>query len=274
MVNQDVIRTFNLVAGGYDSPALRFFPFVADYMAGKLPLKPGNRVLDAGTGTGVMAIACAQHILPGGRVQAIDVSPRMLDQLQQHVEKNALDNIDLHEMDMCKLEFRKDYFDIVTGTFVLFFVEDMLQCLKGWIRVARPGATIAFTAFGPQAFQPMLDAFRERYLQFNPDVNRDEIFASTRLDEPDECRQLAETAGLVDVEIETRDMGYHIRGADDWWEILWNAAMRGFLEKLPQQQLGRFKLEHLKEIDSLMGDKSYLNVETHFVIAKKPAEEI
>lgn len=270
MANADVTQTFNLVADGYDSPALRFFPFVADYMAEKLPLKAGDRVLDVGTGTGVMAIACAQGIVPGGRVQAIDLSARMLDRLQKHMDKNALDNIDLHEMDVEQLEFRKDYFDVITGNFILFFTEDMVKTLTGWVNVAKPGATVAFTAFGPDAFQPMVDLFLERYLTINTGVTREELFSAHKLSDLAECKQVAEAAGLVDVSIETRDMGYHIKGADDWWEVVWNAGLRGYMSKLPQDKLGKFKVEHLKEVAEVMGDKPYLNIETHFVMGRKP----
>ncbi|MBE9516128.1 MAG: methyltransferase domain-containing protein [Proteobacteria bacterium] len=272
MANTDITQTFNLVADGYDSPALRFFPFVADYLADKLPLKAGDRVLDVGTGTGVMAVACAQGIVPGGRVQAIDMSSRMLDRLQFHMNKNVLVNIDLHEMDAEQLEFRKDHFDIVTGNFILFFLEDMEQSLRGWVDVAKPGATVAFTAFGPNAFQPMVNLFRERYLTMGTGIERDQIFGADRLSDPAECKQVAEAAGLVDVEIETKDMGYHLKGgADDWWEVVWNAGLRGLLDKLPQEKLGQFKLQHLKEVAAVMKDNSYLNIETHFVIGKKPA---
>ena len=124
--------------------------------------------------------------------------------------------------------------------------------------------------FGPDAFQPMVDLFLERYLTMETGVTREELFAAQKLGDPEECKQVAEAAGLVDVVIEAKDMGYQIKGADDWWEVVWNAGLRGFLNKLPQDKLGKFKMEHFKEVTEVMGNNPFLNIETHFVTGKKP----
>jgi len=47
---------------------------------GATPLRAGDRVLDAGTGTGFAAVAIAQRVGPDGHVLGVDISPRMLDQ--------------------------------------------------------------------------------------------------------------------------------------------------------------------------------------------------
>ena len=41
-------------------------------------LRPGQQVLDLGTGTGSVAIRAAPLVVPGGTVTAIDISPEML----------------------------------------------------------------------------------------------------------------------------------------------------------------------------------------------------
>lgn len=43
---------FNEVAAGYDSPALRFFPFAADRLITRLQPRAGEKILDVAAGTG------------------------------------------------------------------------------------------------------------------------------------------------------------------------------------------------------------------------------
>jgi ubiquinone/menaquinone biosynthesis C-methylase UbiE len=63
---QSVTNIFDTVAPGYDSEALRFFPFCADQIANELNPKPGQKILDVATGTGAVAVALAQAVRPGG----------------------------------------------------------------------------------------------------------------------------------------------------------------------------------------------------------------
>ena len=56
---QKVARVYNLAAAGYDRPALRFFPIVAERLVELACIRDGENVLDAGTGTGMAAFAAA-----------------------------------------------------------------------------------------------------------------------------------------------------------------------------------------------------------------------
>ncbi len=59
----------------------------------RLDLKPGMRVLDAGCGTGRLAIPIAKGVGPEGGVTAVDIQPGMLEIAKKRAKAANLDNI-------------------------------------------------------------------------------------------------------------------------------------------------------------------------------------
>src|SRR5688572_28348231 len=55
----------------------RFAP-VVEGVVRRADLRPGDRALDLGTGTGAVAAQAALAVGPSGRVVAVDISPEML----------------------------------------------------------------------------------------------------------------------------------------------------------------------------------------------------
>jgi len=267
-----VISVFNLVAAGYDDPALRFFPFCADRLVGRINPAPGSRVLDVATGTGVVALAAAQAVGQQGRVMAIDLAESMLDRLQEKVEKFGVRNIDLHVMDANSLDFRRDYFDYVICSFGIFLLPDMVAGIREWARVLKPGGRVMFTAFGKRAFQPMMERLLTR-LEHHGFMSADEktTMASIRLAEPERCRELLFQAGFKEIEVTTEQVGYHLKDESQWWDVLWNSGMRGRLELIPPAEREDLMTQHLTELQPLMTEKGlWLDVETHFAAGTKP----
>ena len=105
-----ITEVFDTVSARYDNPATRFFPFCADRLITHLQPCPGYKILDIATGTGAVAMPAAQAILPGGRVQAIDLSEKMLDVAAKNIHRVGVNNVDYHVMDACKLDFKSNYF--------------------------------------------------------------------------------------------------------------------------------------------------------------------
>lgn len=103
-------------------------------------LEPGDRVLDAGCGTGMFLRLCADR---GADVSGIDASEGLLA-----VARERVPDADLVLGDLQVLPFPDDAFDLVTGFTSFFFADDMVAALREARRVARPGAPVVVEVFG------------------------------------------------------------------------------------------------------------------------------
>ncbi len=97
-------------------------------------ISEGDRVLDVGCGTGVLARTVADQLGPGGRVSGVDISEEMLA-----VARQIRPDIDWHRGDAGSLPFGDGEFDAVVSQFTLMFVPDPVTALKEMRRVLTPG---------------------------------------------------------------------------------------------------------------------------------------
>lgn len=105
-----------------------------------LDLKPGERVLEVGVGTG-LSLPLYPRCNP---VVGIDISPKMLEQARKKVAKHDLDNVFLLEMDAQAMTFPDDSFDCVTACYVVSCAPDPHRVVEEIRRVCKPGGRIVF----------------------------------------------------------------------------------------------------------------------------------
>lgn len=267
---RNVSQVFDAVAGVYDSPALRFFPFCADRMVAYLKPRLGAKVLDVATGTGAVAVALAQAVGPEGQVMGIDMSENMLVKAKHNIKKMALENVDLFQMDAEEPDFRSNYFDYVTCSFGLFFMPRMGHALEQWKRLTKPGGRVLFSSFTGNAFRPLADQLFEGLQAAGVDVAARPL-ASERLKDANVCRALMEEAGYEEITQGEVQLGYHLRDAEEWWEAVWNSAMRGLVLQLPVDQQQDFKQAHLQRVGELVTDEGlWLDVEVRLTQGRVP----
>jgi hypothetical protein len=78
----------------------------------------------------------------------------------------------------------------------------------------------------------------------------------------------------MNVRVETRNVGYYLKSAHDWWSIVWNAGLRRMVTQLSQQDQERFTREHLQEIEELRTKEGiWLDVGVLYTIGTKPAKQ-
>lgn len=104
-----------------------------------LELRPGERVLEVGVGTGLSLPLYPPQV----RVTGIDVSGEMLAKARARVAREGLANVDaLLEMDAEAMSFPDASFDKVVAMYVMSVVARPPRLLAELRRVCRPGGEI------------------------------------------------------------------------------------------------------------------------------------
>ena len=263
-------QTFDAVSGGYDGKALRFFPGSAEQMAAFLKLRGDEHVLDVACGTGHASLAIAPN-LPKGRITAVDLSPGMLEQARKKAAARNVRNIEFLERDMQELGFPPESFDTAVCAFGIFFVEDMDAQLAHIASTVKSGGTVLITSFQEDYFQPLRDLFFTRIEAYG--VQKPPEAWKRTADEAG-CRTLFEKAGLANVRVEAKNVGYYLRDELAWWDIVWNAGFRMFVTRLSTEDQRRFRREHLGEIAAIRTGKGiWLDAGVLYTIGTKKNSE-
>jgi len=104
--------------------------------------RPGDRILDVATGTGLVAAALARAA-PGCHLTGLDQSEAMLA-----VARRRHPDIDFVQGEAERLPFADEEFDAVTFTYLLRYVDDPAATMRELARVLRPGGRIGMVEFG------------------------------------------------------------------------------------------------------------------------------
>lgn len=260
-------ETFDAASAGYDRPALRFFVHAADRLAGRMELAGNEHILDVACGTGTVSLACAER-LGEGRVTGVDLSEGMLEQARAKAAARRLDNLAFRCTALESMDFGADAFDGACCGFGVFFMPDMEAAFRTIARHVRPGGAIGITSFTGEVMEPLSTAFVERIQGSGVEIPP---LSWKRLDDAAKHGALYAAAGIDEVETQTEQVGYHLTGFDEWWDILWFSGYRGLLNQLSASELEQFRQDHRAEIEHLATDQGiWLNVDVLVSVGRKP----
>jgi ubiquinone/menaquinone biosynthesis C-methylase UbiE len=104
---------------------------------------PDETVLDAGCGTGTMAIAARRRVGEGGAVYGVDAAAEMISRAERKAARAGADIKFRHAL-LESLPFPDGMFDVAITSFVLHhFPDDLLaRCLGEIRRVLKPGGRL------------------------------------------------------------------------------------------------------------------------------------
>jgi SAM-dependent methyltransferase len=123
-------------------------------------VQAGQRVLDVGCGTGVVAITARRR---GAVVTGIALTPELLKRAHENA---AVCNVDIewHEGDVESLPFGDGAFDIVLSQFGHMFAPRPDVATREMLRVLKPGGLIAFSTWPPELCIGRIFTLIGRYL--------------------------------------------------------------------------------------------------------------
>ncbi len=135
----------------YLVPAL-FAPW-AEQLVDAAEIAAGDRVLDAGCGTGVAARRAAERVGDAGAVVGLDVNEGMLDVAEGTATEGGA-SVEWRCGDVTDLPFPDGAFDAVLCQQALQFVTDPAAALREFRRVLRPGGRVAVSVWRPVEYNP------------------------------------------------------------------------------------------------------------------------
>jgi SAM-dependent methyltransferase len=133
-----------------------------DRTAARLGLQPGDRIYDAGCGSGQFAIAFAER---GFAVTAADLSGEMIAHARQHAQNRSL-TVDWRVGDLSDAIQPNERFQAIHARMTLQFVPDLPRALQRFERALAPGGRL-YTSV-PGATSPIYGSAWKRHLTGDP----------------------------------------------------------------------------------------------------------
>ena len=230
-----VRATFEAIADDYDQSGVPFFVPTAEGLVEALAPQQGERVLDIGCGRGAATSLLARAVLPSGAVDAIDLSPAMVEHTRALLAAQGYD-ARAEVMDAADPALPPASYDLVASSLVLFFLPDPAAALARWVDLLAPGGRIGLATFGDD--DPVwthLDALFEPWLppaMLDPKVvGPDAPFSSDA-----GMEALLRTAGATAVRTVTRRLDVPWGDVEGWKAFSMSTGQRAMWAMVPAEE--------------------------------------
>jgi SAM-dependent methyltransferase len=245
-------------------PAL--FEQFAPKVANAARIEAGQRVLDVGCGTGVLAREAYKRVGPSGHVAGIDAVPGMIA-----VAKQLAPDVEWRNGTAESLPFDDGSFDAVVSQFGLMFFSDKVQAIREMLRVLTSGGRLTVAVWDSLDNIPAYSAVDKLLEQTAGDQAADALKAPFVLGDRNALTRLFSEAGADSVEVTTHEGTARFPSI----RIMVEADLRGWLPlvgvNLTEDQISTLlnKAEHALSPYAAPDGKVSFSISAHLVTASK-----
>jgi SAM-dependent methyltransferase len=192
-------------------------------------------VLDIGCGRGAATSLLARAVLPTGAVDAIDLSPAMVEHTRAFLAAQGYD-ARAEVMDAGDPDLPPSSYDLVASSLVLFFLPDPAAALARWVALLAPGGRIGLTTFGEE--HPALTGVNELFRPWLPPAMLDPKATGPDVPFASDAgmEALLRAAGVADVRTETRRVDVPWGDVDGWKAFSMSTGQRAMWAMVPAEE--------------------------------------
>lgn len=110
-------------------------------------LRPGERVLDVGCGSGELALQAAQEVGSTGTVVGADISAALIANARTRAERAALEHVRFVEADVQVHDLPESSYDAVLSRFGVMFFDDPVDAFANLRAATATGGRLCFVAW-------------------------------------------------------------------------------------------------------------------------------
>ncbi|MFT8311964.1 MAG: arsenite methyltransferase [Sporolactobacillus sp.] len=159
-------------------------------------LKPGERVLDLGSGGGFDCFLAARQVGDNGTVIGVDMTPEMISRARANAEKGSFSNVDFRLGEIEHLPVADQSIDVILSNCVVNLSPDKPQVFKEAYRVLKKGGRLAIsdvvlTAELPEEIKNDLDVSYSGCVSGASSIN--------------DLQRMLEQSGFAQIEIKPKD---------------------------------------------------------------------
>ena len=182
---------------------------IHDLVIDRVDPKPGERVLDAATGTGAVAILAAKR---GADVVGQDIAPVLIETARERAAEEGVE-VDFEVGDAEDMSYDDASFDVVLSTCGVMFAPDHEAIAGELARVTKPGGRLALACWQPET--GMHDVFKMMGPFLPPPVpGAGSPFA---WGDRDHVRDLL--GDTFELEFEEHDSPLTLASGEEYWEL-------------------------------------------------------
>jgi len=106
-------------------------------------LKPGETVLDLGSGGGIDVLLSARRVSPGGKAYGLDMTDEMLALARENQRKSGVENVEFLKGEIENIPLPDSSVDVIISNCVINLSADKDRVLAEAFRVLKPGGRFA-----------------------------------------------------------------------------------------------------------------------------------
>jgi SAM-dependent methyltransferase len=229
--------TWNESAEAYVDLMRQIEPFRSD-LVDSLAARPGERILDLGTGPGEPAMTVGRQVGPTGHVIGVDLSERMVDLAQQVARERGLGNVEFRVMDCAELAFPDASFDAAVSNFGFQIFTDPERAAHEAHRVLKKDGRIAVCVWSTADRVPLLHAIIGPMLEHAEPDESGYLPTPYETGGPGEMVAFLTEAGFAGATEHRVEHSIHVRDEDAYLQLILKGTPVGhsLLEENPEVQ--------------------------------------